>query len=167
VGRYAHPELERRFLVTAAAPTGESPWQIVDRYIDGTALRLRRLTADGETVFKLTQKIRPEPGDPAVVSITNIYLERVEYDLLASLPAAVLTKTRNVCWVDRHRFAIDTFDGELSGLRLAEIEVEGLATSLPRPPWLGREVTHQDAFSGGYLARVTADELAGLLHSVE
>jgi CYTH domain-containing protein len=167
VGRYAHAEIERRFIATSAAPIADSPWQIEDRYIDGTALRLRRLTTAGEAVLKLTQKIRPDPSDPAVISITNIYLDQAAYDLLASLPAAVLRKTRSVCWIEGFRFAVDTFEGELAGLRLAEIEVQDFAAPLPHPPWLGREVTHEDGFSGGRLVRASAADLAELLDIVE
>lgn len=143
-------------------PDADFAWQIDDRYIHGTSLRLRRITADGETVWKLTQKIRSDPSDPATVSITNTYLTRAEYDLLASLPAATLTKTRSVCDVDGVRFAIDVFGGELTGLRLAEVEVEDLSAPLPAPTWLGREVTHDNRYSGGYLAASSASDLASL-----
>ncbi len=162
-GRYARPEVERRFIATVAAPVADSSWQIEDRYIDGTALRLRRITANGERVWKLTQKIRSDPGDPATVAITNMYLTRSEYDLLAALRAATLSKIRSVCVVDDIRFAIDVFDGELTGLRLAEVEVPDLAARLPRPVWLGREVTHDDRYSGGRLAASSASDLSTLL----
>lgn len=117
-------------------------------------MRLRHLTAEGETVWKLAQKVRPDPADPAVVSITNIYLTRGEYELLATLPAATLSKTRHIVPVDGVRFAVDVFGGGNAGLVLAEVEVDDLSAPLPRPAWLGDEVTHDDKYSGGYLARV-------------
>jgi CYTH domain-containing protein len=167
VGRYALPEIERRFLVGDGVPNDLPPWLIEDRYIDGTSLRLRRLSAEGETVWKLAQKIRADPTDPGTVSITNIYLQREEYELFVSLPAAVLRKTRRICLHDGVRFALDTFEGHLADLRLAEVEVTKLAVPLPRPAWLGREITHDDRFSGGQLARTSADQLAMLLASIE
>lgn len=162
-GKYARLELERRFLVVGRLPDDVAPWLIEDRYVDATTLRLRRLTAEGETVCKLTQKVRPDPDDPSAVSITNVYLTGEEYDLLAGLPAAVITKTRRVCVADGVRFAVDIFDGELAGLRLAEVEVGDLAAPLPRPVWLGSEVTRDDRYSGGRLARMVSSQLAALL----
>jgi CYTH domain-containing protein len=145
------------------SPTAEAPTLIVDRYIDGTALRLRELTVEDETVWKLTQKVRPDPSDPATVSITNLYLTRDEHRVLASLPAALVRKTRTVCVLGGIRFAVDTFGDELAGLRLAEVEVDDLSSALPKPAWLGREVSHDDRYSGGRLARTSAVEVAALV----
>jgi hypothetical protein len=50
--------------------------------------------------------------------ITNTYLSRTEYNLLASLPAAVLSKTR----FSVPLLGIDVFDPPLHGLILAEAE---------------------------------------------
>lgn len=77
-GRYAQRELERRFLVTGEVPAGEAQRLIEDRYLDGTTLRLRRVTVETECVWKLTQKVRLDAQDPAIVSITNMYLTAAE-----------------------------------------------------------------------------------------
>ncbi|HVV76224.1 MAG TPA: hypothetical protein VHC43_09325 [Mycobacteriales bacterium] len=166
-GRYAHPECERRFVVRGSFPDVAAPWLIEDRYIDGTSMRLRRLTADGETVWKLTQKVRMTPSDPTSVSITNLYLTSHEYDVLATLPAAVLRKTRHLCPVDGTRFVVDVFSGVLAGLQLAEVEVADLTAPLNVPAWIGHEVTRDDRYSGGRLARMSVTEVASLLaHTV-
>jgi hypothetical protein len=97
--------------------------QITDRYLTGTRLRLRRVTRVGseladesepkvvrcdpdplssggrptdpaEPELKLTQKVPATRPGPVSGLITNFYLSRAEYDLLATLPAAELTKTR-------------------------------------------------------------------------
>jgi CYTH domain-containing protein len=162
-GRYAQRELERRFLVTGKPPVAESRRLVEDRYLDGTTLRLRRVTVSDERVWKLTQKVRADAKDPASVAITNIYLTGDEYALLAQLPASVLTKRRSICVVDGARFAIDEFDGHLAGLRLAEVEIDDLEHELPQSPWLGRDVTHDDCFSGGRLARLPSGHLDQLL----
>jgi adenylate cyclase len=152
-------------LVTNLPADDQTPRLIEDRYIDGTWLRLRRLTAEGETVWKLTQKVRSDLARPTTISITNIYLDRDEHQLLAALPAATVTKTRSICTVEGIRFVVDTFRGELAGLRLAEVDVEKLEMPLPRPDWLGREVTEDDRYTGGRLARTSASQLAMLLAS--
>lgn len=167
-GKYARAERERRFLVVGdALPTSDLSVFIEDRYLDGTSLRLRKLTAQNETVWKLTQKVRPDPKDPAVVSITNFYLTADEYQLLSSLPAAVVSKKRTVLVFDDIRFVVDVLAGDLAGLQLAEVEVQDLEATLPRPAWLGREVTHDDRYSGGALARTQSSDLATLLGIVE
>ena len=132
------------------------PRKIEDRYLDGTSLRLRRVEDSAAVVFKLGQKIRADPSDPSLVHATNLYLTAEEHQRLSVLPAAVLVKTR---WLVG-RFAVDEFGGPLRGLLLAEIELaetdlaglEDLPITLPR--WLGREVTHDDRYSGATLARV-------------
>jgi CYTH domain-containing protein len=162
MGRYAHPERERRFLVGDDFPAAHQTWLIEDRYIDDTSLRLRRVSVDDESVWKLTQKVRADAGDPTSVSITNVYLTAEEYDVFATLPAATLRKVRHVCPVDGTRFVVDVFSGDLAGLRLAEVEVGDLAAPLDLPGWLGEEVTNDDRYSGGRLARMTQAEINAL-----
>ena len=121
------------------------------------------MTVDRESVWKLTQKVRGAEGGPAEVSTTNTYLSREEFERLLGLPAHLLVKTREICVVAGATFAVDTFHGPLAGLRLAEVEVVDLHAPLAIPAWLGREVTHEDRFSGGRLAAAMPDEAAALL----
>ena len=113
-------------------------------------MRLRRVTVGAERVHKLTQKIRLVANDPAEVATTNIYLEPHEYQAMLLLPAAVLVKTR---YAQEAGFVIDEFHGPLHGLWLAEIEVVDLQAPLRLPAWLGQDVTHEERYSGGALAR--------------
>ena len=94
--KYARPERERRFLLDGV-PDGLGPSvHILDRYLEGTRMRLRRVDGpDGSVVGKLGQKVRTDPHDPAEVWITNLYLDEDEYDRLVGLPAAVLEKSRH------------------------------------------------------------------------
>jgi CYTH domain-containing protein len=144
-GKYARFEVERRFLVRTPPPLPADGWRIVDRYLDGTRLRLRSMARlDGsETVRKLGQKL--PTGDPQRVALTNIYLSEAEYEVLAALPATELRKTRYR--VDP--FVVDVFAGRHAGLVLAEVdEIAG-----PLPPWIEREVTREERYTGGALAR--------------
>jgi hypothetical protein len=95
VWKYARPEFERRFLLSAV-PTGRvlRRRHIVDRYFIGTGLRLRAVSSDtGDHTYNLTQKI-PEAVDGARGRITAMYLPLVAYALLSELPGADLCKTR-------------------------------------------------------------------------
>jgi hypothetical protein len=73
-------------------------------------------------------------GRPGFVQglITNTYLSAAEYDLLASLPAGVLSKTR----LSVPPLGIDIFDPPLHGLVLADAEfsTDEAAQSFPQPP---------------------------------
>lgn len=164
-GKYARPERERRFLVQDEVPSGKAVRLIEDRYLDGLRLRLRRVTRDGQSVYKLTQKVRPAESDPSEVLITNMYLSEREYARLSTLPASVVVKTRAVVTTSTHDFVIDEFQGPLQGLRLAEVEVGDLAERFDLPTWLRHEVTHDDRFSGGHLALLDEHQLRELLNA--
>jgi CYTH domain-containing protein len=167
--KYAHIERERRFLIDAVP----APWRhavprtIHDRYIAGTRLRLRKADAPGEpTMWKLGQKVRFDPASPAQVAHTTIYLNQGEAACLAALPADEVTKVRWTIEVDGHLWSVDEFRERLAGLVLAEIDL-GLDRQMPAAPPLDlrADVTGDDRFSGGRLARLPADQLDALLAS--
>lgn len=163
-GKYARIERERRFLLAAppAPATVTATRTIVDRYLTGTRLRLRRAEwPDGRRELKLTQKV---PGDrPGAVQglITNIYLSPGEYDVLAALPAAVLSKTRHSV----PPLGVDVFDGPLDGLVLAEAEFtsDEEADDFTPPAGCVAEVTDDIRFTGGRLVTAGPGDLLGWL----
>lgn len=57
-----------------------------------------------------------------------------------------LAKTRHQVEVDEHCLGVDTFDGPLEGLVVAEVrfESEEESRSFEPPSWLGEEVTGDD-----------------------
>ena len=125
--KYARIERERRFLLDRFPAGARSVRirRILDRYIEGTALRLRKQSDDGAPdVFKLTQKIPGRAGGSQQGLITSMYLTNDEFSLLAQLPAADLIKTR----YSVPPFGIDVFEGGLEGLILAEAEFDSPET---------------------------------------
>jgi hypothetical protein len=72
-------ERERRFLLAALPGEVSEPRTIVDRHLAGTRLRLRQVTAGGESIYQLAEKVRPVAGDPITMKITNVYLDQAEY----------------------------------------------------------------------------------------
>jgi CYTH domain-containing protein len=166
--KYARRELERRFLL-ATVPEG---WRevarttvIVDRYLEGTRLRIRRATEGDRVVYKLTQKIPGEHGSPGL--ITTMYVSEEEHARLSVIPARVLSKTR----LSVPPFGVDVFDFSFSfplpgaGLVLAEaeFETEEQMRLLSPPAWSVAEVTLDPRFTGGSLASSSRDELAAWL----
>ena len=158
--KYARIERERRFLLDRFPAGARSVRirRILDRYIEGTALRLRKQSDDGAPdVFKLTQKIPGRAGGSQQGLITSMYLTNDEFSLLAQLPAADLIKTR----YSVPPFGIDVFEGGFEGLILAEAEFDSAAAadSLTSPSFALHEVTADDRFTGGQLSHASRRQL--------
>ena len=156
-GKYARWELERRFLCSRVPDSAsvENGWDIVDRYLRDSRLRLRRMDAlDGsETIYKLGKKEVPDPPDFSRMTITTIYVSAGEYEQLAALPANVLHKRRYRIEEGGRLWSVDVFD---NGLVLAETEVETGSEQFELPDWIEREVSDDESFTGGALARQTS-----------
>lgn len=163
-GKYARVERERRFLLAAAPTDGVTrARQITDRYLPGTCLRLRyvRDLETGARELKFTQKLPAEQPGHVQGLMTNTYLSQAEYDLLATLPAAVLSKTR----LSVPPLGVDVFDPPLHGLVLAEAEFETdeQARSFRPPLEVVAEVTDDPRFTGGSLVQADRFELLAWL----
>lgn len=155
--KYAHVERERRWLVRDDARPEEGAFRcllIEDRYIDGTRMRLRRMTdvATGERSLKLGKKY--EADDVFARPTVTAYLSETEYEALAGLPGHDLVKRRYELEADGLSYSVDRFEGALAGLCLTEIEVDDDAAlrALDAPSWAGREVSHETNYQGGMLA---------------
>jgi len=161
--KYSLPERERRFLMRRL-PDGEV-WRVAsieDLYIAGTRLRLRKLSYDGATFYKFTQKIPNPDGGPGF--ITTLYVSRSEYEVLATLPGDWLRKTR----YSIPPMGFDVFEGELAGLFLGEMEFtsDDEMAAFPPPEGTVAEVTFDDRFTGGVLVRMARDDLQRLLNAM-
>lgn len=92
-------------------------------------------------------------GDAAWLNIKQAVtgVARAEYDvplpvaeareLLATLCGGVLEKVRHHVHAGGVEFEIDEFAGANAGLVVAEVELRAVDQPVPRPAWLGREVT--------------------------
>jgi CYTH domain-containing protein len=163
--KYAVVERERRWLLDPAdpVPACDDVVDVVDRYVVGSRLRLRSMTApDGTVVRKLGHKVRVGEG-PREVACTNFYLDDVEWALLADLPARELRKRRHRLRVDGAVVAVDVFAGDREGLVLAEVDGEPQLT----PAAVGlapvAEVTADERLTGGALAAAGRADVRGVL----
>lgn len=158
--KYARIERERRFLLNHF-PGNENVVRVrrlLDRYIDGTTLRLRKQSEDnGPVVFKLTQKIPARSGGAQQGLITSMYLTEGEYGVLEKLPAKTLSKTR----YSIPPFGVDVFEGALRGLLLAEAEFASAAeaSALAIPSFIAQDVSNDDRFTGGQLVHATQQDV--------
>lgn len=147
--KYAVVERERRFLVSHLPDGVVDVWEVVDRYVTGTRLRLREVTtSEGAVVRKLGHKVRLGDG-PEAIACTSLYLDDVEWGLLAALPADILRKRRHVVERDGVRLVVDEHE---DGALVAEIDDADLPLIDP-PSWLPvlREVTLDEAWTGARL----------------
>jgi CYTH domain-containing protein len=159
--KYANVELERRWLVdTARRPRFDGiPLTIVeDRYLDGTRMRLRKMTRPdvGEVKCKLTKKY--ECNDPSARPIVTSYLTDAEYLVLSALPARELRKRRFRIPIAGRHWSLDVFEGPLQGLEILECEAEDTValSALAPPDWALREVTYLPQWQCGALAVASA-----------
>ena len=149
--KYAVVERERRLLVGSVPDGDVESVEIIDRYVEGSRLRLREMVwADGRRVRKLGHKVRLSDG-PHEVACTSMYLDDAEWELLRQLPARMLRKRRyQVCREGWH-LAIDEFE---DGTLLAELD-DGERPSTAVPAWLDvlRAVSADEEWTGAALAR--------------
>ncbi len=169
-GKYARYEFERRFLVGRLPPGLDAApgWRILDRYLSGTRLRLRRMEPlnDGQPVLKLGQKQTPDAADATTAVITTIYLSQAEYDALSVVAGDELAKIRRRVDDRGRSWTIDVFAGPLDGLVLAEVEypdAEAMAAHTELPEWAAREVTADPSLTGAVLSRLSPAEAAQLI----
>jgi CHAD domain-containing protein len=59
----------------------------------------------------------------------------------------VLVKTRHIVMENRRRWEIDEYSGENEGLIVAEIEIKNQNERIPKPAWLGKEISGDERFS--------------------
>jgi CYTH domain-containing protein len=163
-GRYARLEREQRWVLRERpADVLGPPVSIVDLYLAGTTLRLRRMESETTVVCKLGQKVRADPSSPARAMVTNLYLTEPEFATFLVLGGDQIAKVR-WRWPEGGRsLVVDQFEGPLDGLLLAEVELDAGATWQHDPPLAVADVTDDDRFSGGRLSRTTSEQLQLLL----
>ena len=82
----------------------------------------------------------------------EISLQEAE-DLFPLCKPGSVDKTRWIVPAGERYFEVDEFHGENGGLVMAEIELGSPDEPFDRPSWLGEEVTDDERYYNGYLAR--------------
>jgi adenylate cyclase len=167
-------EIERKFLIDPKnlpldsqgneEDTGyytDKDYQIFQNYIpslDGM-LRLRyqhRQSRDGrscssQSSYLLTAK----DGMGLERQEAEIRIPKNIYDVLLSKSQARLSKRRRIFRYRGHNIEIDSFEAELSGLIIAEVEFKTVkaARKFVPPDWFGKEVTEDARYYNENLAQ--------------
>lgn len=155
-------EIERKFLVSGLILTDENidcGSKLTQGYLPtvGVTVRIRLEEALGDTIGDSKRAYITVKG-PADVS----GLSRDEYEYLIpfdhaqemlKLCVASLTKIRyHLVAPDGHTWSVDYFEGPLSGLVMAEVELENANEKVDIPSWAFKEVTHDKAYTNLSLA---------------
>lgn len=145
-----HLEIERKFLVCGNAWRTDVCGTIAmdQGYLGGDRCSVRvRLEGDAAA---LNIKSR-EAGASRLEFEYPIPLSQAQL-MLARISGPRVTKVRHHVRVDGMLFEIDEFSGENAGLVVAEVELDAVDATFPRPAWLGREVTDDVRFYNVRLA---------------
>lgn len=139
-------EIERKFLVN------NENWRkkvcrqkkIVQGYLANTERGSIRVRVSGENAYlniksmtlgiQRTEFEYPIPLDDAYYMLENLCQQ------------PVIEKTRYIVEQDQHLWEIDVFDGENSGLIVAEIELSSTEEDFHKPDWVGTEVSHDPRY---------------------
>lgn len=143
-------EIERRYLVEdTRILAGSRGFPIVQGYLFKDSLRVRvRTFGDSAFLALKGQRVgiaRDEyeyqiPMDDALEILGNYCLERK------------ITKTRHLIPAGRHVFEVDVYEGGLTGLVVAEVELSREDEAIELPGWIGPEVTQDRRYRNFYLA---------------
>ena len=77
---YTILEREQCWLLSSFPYYAFYPFDILDRYLTGSTLRLHHLRSHPGTAYKLTQKVRTAPDSLERVALIDIYLSEHEFD---------------------------------------------------------------------------------------
>ena len=139
-------EIERKFLVDAKA------WELQPKGIPAIISQSYLLNTIEKTI-----RLRIKDKD-AYITIKGptkgITREEFEYKIpmadaqimIDTFNLKVLKKKRFEVTMNKTLWEIDVFEGALSGLILAEVELQSEDETFEKPPWLGQEVSHLAAY---------------------
>ncbi len=144
-------EIERKFLVK------EMDWP---RLGEGTPMKQGYLPTSGRTVARVRVA-----GDNAFLTIKGetkgASRKEFEYSIPVSDAIEMLNELCRRPFVEKTRYRIkhrgiiwevDVFEGENSGLSVAEVELEDENQAIEPPEWIATEVTHDPRYFNSNLA---------------
>lgn len=146
-------EIERKFLVEGPewqALAAEST-HIRQGYLCRQAGRIVRVRLTDSSAF-LTIK-GPSNGMSQAEFEYQIPQEDAKEMLATLVEGFTIDKRRHYVTVDKHVWEVDVFEGENSGLVVAEVELAAEDESFTVPAWAGREVTDEGGYRNAALSQ--------------
>ncbi len=144
-------EIERKFLVRGEGWRGDvlGSARIEQGYLSADPERVVRVRIqEGRAMLTVKGRgqgaSRPEYEYPIPLADAR--------ELLALCLRPPIVKTRHRVEYQGAGFEIDVFEAENAPLVLAELELAREDQPVPRPPWLGEEVTEDPRYTNAHLA---------------
>jgi adenylate cyclase len=146
-------EIERKFLVSGDFRSFVSKSiRIRQGYLSLDPERTIRIRVKGEKGYITVKGMKNENGFSRFEWEKEIPLPEA-HELLQLCTPAIIDKIRHLVPLGNHTFEVDEFSGENAGLIVAEIELSSEEEVFQRPPWLGKEVTHEDRYYNAMLVK--------------
>ncbi len=118
----------------------EGEWTARIRYSDSLTILTMKGPRVRATAVELEWEIERAKGEEIFLLKEFPSLEKIRYNWRGD---------------DGMLWEIDEFEGVLSGLVLAEVELESEETPIEIPSWVGREITGEGSLSNAALAHIT------------
>jgi CYTH domain-containing protein len=149
-------EIERKFLIANDGWRSQCAHQghIRDGLIATVAGRKVRVRAYADRATLTIKAKTSGPGDAEYEY--EIPLTDAEELLAAHCDGNILSKTRYYVPYEGFLWEIDEYDGLLSGVVLAEVELPRNDVEVPLPPWVGAEVTGKSEYKKINMHRLAA-----------
>jgi adenylate cyclase len=142
-------EIERKFLVEGTSWRQSNSVRLSQGYLNRDKQRTVRVRIAGAKAFLTVKSVRQ--GVTRAEFEYEIPVADAEQMLKLS-DGPIVEKNRHVIERDGLKWEVDEFLGENAGLVMAEIELTSEDQPFSRPPWLGREVTHDNRYYNSNLA---------------
>ena len=136
-------EIERKFLLSSDAWRDQvnQTLSIKQAYFCNTEKASLRVRVSGQNAYlsakTMTREIRRHEFE------CSIPLQDAEFMIVHMCKGSPIIKQRHLVKIDQHVWEIDEFEGDNSGLIVAEIELSHEDESYTRPEWLGQEVSSE------------------------
>ena len=146
-------EIERKFLVESTDFIKESIVnnRIVQGYLNSNPDRTVRVRIKGNKGFLTIKGKGNESGTTRFEWEKEIPVTEAN-QLLALCEEGVIDKIRYEIPFGKHLYEVDVFEGDNTGLIIAEIELEDENESFEKPNWLGEEVTGDERYYNAFLS---------------
>ena len=142
-------EIERKFLVEGTSWRQSTGVRLTQGYLNRDKRRTVRVRIAGSRAFLTVKGV----SQGATRAEFEYEIPRADAEQMLKLSdGPIVEKNRHVIERDGLKWEVDEFLGENAGLVMAEIELTSEDQPFSRPPWLGREVTHDNRYYNSNLA---------------
>jgi adenylate cyclase len=148
-------EIERKFLVVSLEGCLEKSTEkikMVQGYLSFDPARTVRVRITDTQAFITIKGKSNKKGDTRLEWEKQIAVKEAQH-LLTLCVGSQIKKTRHLVPHQSHVFEIDVFEGDHTGLVIAEVELSSSEEHVDLPHWIGKEVTGDSRYYNSSLAQ--------------